>query len=128
MVKQKAIKRNRITYKNLVDEWVDDDYYEHFEKLENGWSNEVSPWVDVTKEGERLYNIMLDDKIEEGSPIDCLISAMNATSWHIAIRIMARILKLDYDSLEDIMEGEEPDNYDDLVMEVNKWKKERKRI
>lgn len=52
-------------------------------------------WTDVSCEGRRVWNIMFSEEVEELSPIDDVLSAIAAASWHAAFRLVAQALGQD---------------------------------
>ena len=72
--------------------WDDDDIdicdelHVHFGKW-GRWD-----WCDIANEARRVYNVMFSDDMEDGSPIDGVITAAVAHADHMAYEAMAAAL------------------------------------
>lgn len=75
--------------------WEDDDtYYEddihvHFEQFDS-WD-----WCRIADEGSRVYGIMFDEEVEEGSPISALHSGIAAAASNGMVAAFAKALGLE---------------------------------
>lgn len=67
-----------------------DELHLHFTALEE--SGQLTDWIDVTDEGRRLWNMMFDDQVEEGSAIDSVLAAVAASGYELALRHIAKQL------------------------------------
>jgi hypothetical protein len=88
------------TEKALLD-WENDDdehcpsndLHIHFEEF-GRWN-----WVDIAEEARRIHNLMFNDHVEDGSPVDGLWNAVAAQAAHGAYCSVAAALGVDAKSL-----------------------------
>ena len=80
----------------LAMRWADGDVdegdalHKHFEELQD--SGHLEDFVDIAKEGRRLWRRMFKEKIEPYSPADSVISAVAAAGYALAIEHVAQRL------------------------------------
>jgi hypothetical protein len=77
--------------------WRDDDgvdegdaLHAHFQELED--RGEFEDWTDVGSEGSRMWGRMFDEDIELGSPADHVMSAVAASGFGLALKLVANRL------------------------------------
>jgi len=76
------------------DRDVGDDLHRYFEEEFGRWD-----WCEVGEEGARIYGVMFNNKVEDGSPLACIFAAVSAQAEHGAFARIAACLGVDRKAL-----------------------------
>jgi hypothetical protein len=92
--------------------------HRHFEECESKFTN----WTEIAIEGARLYGLMFEEKVEDWSPVDGVLSGIAAAAYNLAIAKVAKQLGVTKLAVERALETERPGDADGFVRECKKAK------
>jgi len=98
---------------------IEDNIHRHFSELAASFDD----WLDVANEGRRLWNVMFNEKFDDWSPEDSLISGVAAAAYSLAISEVATRLGVSAFALECAIESQEEPGVVGFLAECQAWNK-----